>query len=118
MKPYIENIVNVKGDDNFGFRVMARRMDTDEENHLLVRSALIHELKTNILDYLPIFGLEECFQYIMNGLHPPTNSGGIAYLDKWLTLLNMVHIVATCYNKVVVQLVFPERDICEAFFPS
>jgi hypothetical protein len=82
-------------------------MGMDEENHILVRSELIHELKTNKRDYLPIFGSEERFQYIMNDLHPPTNSGGIAYLDKWLTLSNMGHIVATCYN----------RGICETFFP-
>jgi len=53
-------------------------MDMNEENHILVRSALIHELKTNKRDYLPRFCLEGRFEYIMNGLHSPTNSGGIA----------------------------------------
>ena len=43
-RPFIENIMNVKGDDNCGFRVIARHMGMDEENHVLVRSALIHEL--------------------------------------------------------------------------
>jgi hypothetical protein len=75
--PYIKNIVNVKEDGNYGYRVIARHMGMDEENHILVRSALIHELKTNKCDYLPISGLEECFEYIMNGLHPPTISGVI-----------------------------------------
>jgi hypothetical protein len=116
MRPYIEIIVNFKGDGNCGFRVIARHMGMDEEYHILVRSALIHELKTNKRDYLPIFGSEERFEYIMNGLHPPTNSDGIAYIDKWLTLLDMGHIVATCYNRVVVQLVSPERGLCETFF--
>jgi hypothetical protein len=77
MKSYIKNIVNGKGDCNCGFQVIARNMGMDEENHILV-----HELKTNKRDYLPIFGSEERFQYIMNDLHPSTNSGGIAYLDK------------------------------------
>jgi len=72
MRPYIENIVNVKGDGNYGYLVIARHMGIDEENHILVRSALIHELKTNKRDYMPIFGSEERFEYIMNGLHPPT----------------------------------------------
>jgi len=53
----------------------------------------------------------------MNGLHPPTNSGGIAYIDKWLTLPDMNRIVATCYNRVVVQLISPKRGLCESFFP-
>jgi len=93
-------------------------MGMDEENHVLVRSALIHELKTDKIDYLPIFGSEESFHYITNGLHPPTNSGGIAYISKWLTLPNMGHIVATFYNRVVVMLTSLERGICETFSQS
>jgi len=54
----------------------------------------------------------------MNGLHPPKNNGGIAYIDKWLTLPNMGQIVATCYNRVVAQLVLPERGLRETFFPN
>jgi len=53
----------------------------------------------------------------MNGLHPPTNSGGIGYIDNWLTLSDMGHIVATCYNRLVVQLISPERGLCGSFFP-
>jgi len=52
----------------------------------------------------------------LDGLHPPTNNGGIALEDKWLTLPDMGYIVATCYNRVVVQLVLPERGICETYF--
>jgi len=44
MIPFFENIVNVKGDGNCGFRVIARHKDMDEKNHVLVCSALIHEL--------------------------------------------------------------------------
>jgi len=54
-RPYIENIVNVKGGGNCVFQVIARHM-------------------------------------------------------------GMGHIVATCYNIVVVQLVFSERGICETCF--
>jgi len=46
-------------------------MGMDEENHVLVRSALIHVLKTNKIDYLPIFGSEDSFHSIADGLHPP-----------------------------------------------
>jgi len=116
IRPYIENIVNVKGDDNCGCRVIARHMSMDEENHVLVRSALIHMLKTNKCDRLLIFCSDERFEYIMNGL-PPTNSGGFTYIDKWLILPDMGHIVATRYNKVNVQLINPERGTCENFFP-
>jgi len=102
MRPYIENIVNVKGDDNCGYLVIARHMSMDEENHVLVRSALIHKLKTNKCDCLPIFGSDEHFEYIMNDLHPPTNSDQITYIDKWLTLLDMGHML----QHVTIKLLF------------
>lgn len=71
MRHFIEDIVNVKGDGNNGFRVIARHMKMDEENHVLVRHALIHELKTHMSDYFPIFGNEKRFKIILHGLHPP-----------------------------------------------
>jgi len=83
----------------------------------LVRSALIEELKNHKSDYLPIFGTEKHFKYILDGLHPPTNSSGIALEDKWLTLPDMGHIISTCYNRVVVQLVLSERGIFETYYP-
>jgi len=45
MRPSIENIVNVKGGGNWEFQLIAIHMGMDEENHVLVHSALIHELK-------------------------------------------------------------------------
>ena len=115
MRPYNENIMTVKGNDNCGYWVIDRHIGMDEKNHVLVRSALIHELKTNKNGYLPIFGSEERFEYIMNGLPYPTNGGGISYLDKWLTLPDMGRIITTCYNRVV-QSISPKIDICETFF--
>jgi len=54
---------------------------------------------------------------ILNGLHPPENSSGIALSDKWLTLLDMSHIIATYYNRVMVELANHEIRISETFFP-
>jgi hypothetical protein len=51
-------------------------MGMDEESHVLVHIALILELQTHNSDYMPIFGPEERFKYIMNCLYPPKNSGG------------------------------------------
>jgi len=116
MRPFIENIVNVKWDGNCGFQVIARHMGMDEENHILVRNALIHELKNHKSYYLPIFGTEKRYKYILDGLHPPTSSSGNVLEDKWLTLPDMGYIIATCYNRSVIQLVLPERGICETYF--
>jgi len=78
MRPHIEKIVNVKGDNNCGFREVARHMGMDEESHPMVRIALILELQAHKSDYMPILGSEERFNYIMNDLYLPKNSSGIA----------------------------------------
>jgi len=46
MRPYIEKIVDVKGDGNCGFRVIAESLGLTEERHVMVRRALIQELKS------------------------------------------------------------------------
>jgi len=56
MRPYIEDIVNVRGDDNCGFRVIDRHLGMDEDSHVFVRHALINELKNQKSDHLPIYG--------------------------------------------------------------
>jgi histone-lysine N-methyltransferase SETD2 len=38
-------------------------------------------------------------------------------MDKWLTFPNMGHILATHYNKVVVELTASGERISETFFP-
>ena len=71
MRPYVEDIVNVRGDGNCGFRVVARHMGFHEDDHVLVRHALINELKTHKSDYLPIYATESRYKLILDGLHPP-----------------------------------------------
>jgi len=109
MRPYIEDIVSVKGDDNCDFRVIARHLGVDEDSHILVRHALINELKNHKRDYLPIYVTEKRYKYILDDLYPPTISSGIAPVDKWLTTPDMGHIIAICYDRVVVLLTFPEK---------
>lgn len=59
---------------------------------------------------------EEHFQYILNGLYLTSNNE-MALREKWLTLLDMSLIIATCYNKVVVKLTKRETCISKTFFP-
>jgi len=108
MRPYVEDIVNVKGDGNCGFRVVARHMGLNEENHVLVRHALINELKNHKSDYMPIYATESRYKLILDGLHPPTSKSGIAPPEKWLTTPDMGHIIASRYNRAVVLLTLPE----------
>ena len=93
MRPYIKDIVNVKGDGNCRFWVIARHLGLDEDSHVLVRHALINELKNHKSDYLPIYGTKKRFKVILDGLHPPTSRSRIALEDKWLTTPDMGHII-------------------------
>jgi len=106
VRPYIEDIVNVKGNDNCGLWVIARHLGMDEDSHVLVRHALINELKNHKSDYLSIYATEKRFKVTLDCLHPPTSKSSIALEDK---LPWMGHIIATCYNRVVVLLTLPEK---------
>jgi len=54
MRPFVEEIVDVKEDGHCGFRVIARHLGMDGEDHVLIRRVLIHELKNHKSDYMPI----------------------------------------------------------------
>jgi len=94
MRPFVEEIVNVKGDSNCGFRSVARHLGMDEEDHVLVRQSLIHELRNHKSDYMPIYDTEDRYNKILNRLHPPKSRSGIAPVDKWLTTPDIGHIIA------------------------
>jgi len=94
MRPLVEEIVNVKRDGHCGFWVIARHLGMDEEDHVLIR-----------------------YNKILNGLHPPKCTSGIASEDKWLTTPDMGNIIATCYKRVVVLLTLSKKGICETYFP-
>ena len=89
----------------------------DEEDHVLVRQALIQELRNHKSDYMPIYDTEERYNKILNGLYPPKCISDIVPVDKWMTTSDMSHIIASCYNRVVVLLTLPEMGgVCETYF--
>ncbi|KEH38139.1 hypothetical protein MTR_2g461930 [Medicago truncatula] len=116
MVPFIENVVDVIGDENCGFRAIAEFLELTEESHIMVRRHLIQEVKNHRNDYVGVFAGEDRYNYILNDLHPPTNSGGIALVNKLLTLLDMGQIVANYYNRLVVLLTNHEIGTSESFF--
>jgi len=50
-------------------------------------------------------------------LHPPKNVSVFAPPDKLLTLPDMGHIVASCYNRPVVEMTTLDIGVSETFFP-
>jgi len=53
----------------------------------------------------------------LDGLHPPKNASSFAPPDKWLTLPDMGHIVASCYNRPVLEMTTLDIGVSETFFP-
>ncbi|AES98718.1 hypothetical protein MTR_5g071980 [Medicago truncatula] len=103
-RQYIDGIVDVIGDKHCGFRTIAKRVGLTEESHVMVRRALIKELKEHRNKYIEVYMSADCYKYILDGLHPPKNTSSFATPDKWLTLPDMGHIVASCYNRPVVEM--------------
>ncbi|AES72223.2 hypothetical protein MTR_3g087410 [Medicago truncatula] len=117
MRPCIEDIVNVKGDGNCCFWIVARHMGLNEDGHVLVRHALINELKNHKSDYFPFYATKKRYKEIFDGLHPPISKNGDAPPEKWLTTPDMGHIIASCYNRAVVLLtLFEMGGACETYF--
>jgi len=117
MRPYIERIVDVIGDGHCGFRAIVESLGLTEECHLMVRRALIQEVKEQRKDYIWIYAVERRYNYILNGLYPLENGSCFAPPDKWLTLPDMGHIVASCYNRPVVEMTTLDIGVSETFFP-
>jgi len=60
-----------------------------EESHVMMRRALIKELKEHRNRYIEVYASEPRYNYILDGLHPPKNASSFAPSDKWLTLPDM-----------------------------
>jgi hypothetical protein len=116
MRPYIDKIVDVIGNGNCGFRDIAESMGLTEEIDVMVRSALIQEVKEHRNDYINIYAGEGRYNFISNGLHPTKNGSRFAPPDKWLTLPDMGHIVASYYSRPVVEITTLDIGVSETFF--
>jgi len=117
MRPYTERIVDVIGDGHCGFRAIAESVGLTEESHVMVRRTLIKEFKEHKNNYIEIYASEDRYNYVLDGLHPPKNASSFAPPDKWLTLPDMGHIVASHYNRPVVEMTTLDIGVSETFFP-
>jgi len=118
MRPYIEEIVDVIGNGHCGFRAIAESVGLTKKSHVMVRRALIEKLKEHRNKYIEIYASKRRYNYILDGLHPPKNARSFAPLDKWLTLPDMGHIVASCYNGPVVEMTTLDIGVSETFFST
>jgi len=117
MRPCIERIVDVIGDGHCWFRAIAESVGLTEKSLVMVRRALIKELKEHMNKYIKIYASERRYNYILDGLHPPKNASSFAPPGKWLTLPDMGHIIASCYIRSVVEITTLDIGVSETFSP-
>ncbi|XP_058764492.1 uncharacterized protein LOC131637943 [Vicia villosa] len=113
MHKYIEWIVNVKGDDNCGYRAISALLDKGEDSHALVCHQLIQELKMRKESYTRLYGEKEKLEAVYESLVPCLSCQ--APLSKWTRFQEMRHLIACAYDKVSIDLT--RYEFSETFFP-
>ncbi|GAU41861.1 hypothetical protein TSUD_366080 [Trifolium subterraneum] len=121
MHPFIEDIVDVEGDGYCGFRAIALATKNNEADFELVRLSMQREMTLHKSMYVSMFDGEDRWKYIYEALfRAPRQRTSlrktVAPQDKWFTFPDMGHIVATIFERVVVQLSKHGVGACETFF--
>ncbi|GAA0138516.1 hypothetical protein LIER_00247 [Lithospermum erythrorhizon] len=98
--PFIRDFFYVKSDWNCGYRVVAFHLWGDEDRWLEVRKECYRELNHRKDLYNRIFGNLSSVDDILNKIEW---EGTNAPIDKWMTLPELGHIIATTYNIIFVS---------------
>ncbi|KAL6503349.1 hypothetical protein OROGR_025272 [Orobanche gracilis] len=110
--PFIEDIVDVKGDGYCGYRAVCLHKNGSEDDFELLRLDMKRELSLHKEVCVKLFGGEERLEYITNALFPPPRRmrHAVAPQEKWFNFPDMGYIVATILDRVVVLLSTSERS--------
>lgn len=112
MRPYIIGSMDVEDDGNCGFRVVAAAMSFGRKHWRKVRTDLMNELKGMPDLYEGLFGGKSRVEQLHHRLNHFASS--MAPRGKWMDLLDMGHLIATCYGVLVVNL---SDGQCLTFLP-
>ncbi|XP_057443222.1 uncharacterized protein LOC130735139 [Lotus japonicus] len=100
--PRVIDIHNVEDDDNCGYRCIFSLMGKGEQNWKQVREDMIKELTLRQCIYHGMYGTDKHYEKVLQALHLAPNE--FATEEKWLSVPDMGHIVATMYQVVFVTL--------------
>ena len=111
LRPYIQHIKDVKADGNCGFRAIADLLGFGEDGWLRVRKDLLLELQCHSEHYSALYAVEGRIDELTHTLSyfedcPP--------YDRWMTMPDMGHLIASCYNVVLYHLSLQQ---CLTFLP-
>ncbi|XP_050378300.1 uncharacterized protein LOC126795515 [Argentina anserina] len=114
LRPYILDIKDVPRDGHCGFRAMASFLGYSEEvGWAKVREDLKYELLMNSFHYTQLFGSDQRVNELLDAL-AYSESEGICSQKHWMTMPDMGHIIASCYNILLIHLSSVQ---CFTFFP-
>ena len=111
LKPYIKFAKDVAVDGNCGFRAIAASIGHTEDDWAQVRRDLLGELHTHKEEYITLYGSYERFEELTSILSYFEDSPGYSH---WMTMPDMGHLVASCYNLVLYHLSLQQ---CLTFLP-
>ncbi|XP_045820191.1 uncharacterized protein LOC123913479 [Trifolium pratense] len=111
MHPFIEDIIDVDGDGYCGYRVVALHQKGTQQDFELIRLNMERELRLHKESYVELFDTDERYKYVTDALFTPPRRCKHAFApkDKWFTFPDMGYVVATHFQRVVVQLSNMER---------
>lgn len=103
LHPYINTVTDVKADGHCGFRAIAVSLGQSEDDHQIVRKALLQELLTHtelytdtILDSLLDSTYDECVRKLDTDLANVQDNS-----SHWLSMPGMSILIANAYGRAV-----------------
>ncbi|KAH1265433.1 PKS-NRPS hybrid synthetase [Glycine max] len=96
MHGFIEDVVDVKAEGNYGYRSVSALLGMGEECWAMMRNELIKELGKWSQDYIKIFGGTERYEQLRLSLHVDGLSK--VSMDKWMDITDMGYVIASRYN--------------------
>ena len=95
---YIMHVKDEGAYDNYGFRIIASIIGMGEDGQPQVRHYSSWELSTYLMKYDKLF--HDNLQ-VDKFLHSLNFSNNLAIVEKWMVMLNMMHVIVFKYNVVV-----------------
>ncbi|KAH1205615.1 hypothetical protein GmHk_16G046280 [Glycine max] len=109
---FIDNIVDVKADDNCGYRAISTLLGMGENSWSLVRNHLLKELGKWSDDYIKLFGGTDRFKELRRSLL--VDGLSMVIMDKWMNIIEMRYVIVSRYNIIFVSLSLQQSM---TFFP-
>ncbi|KAK9927752.1 hypothetical protein M0R45_024920 [Rubus argutus] len=103
LRPYLLDVKDVASDGHCGFRAIASCIGYgNEHGWFKVRKDLINELKFNKVHYAQLYRSDQRVDELLHALDYFDST--CVYKEHWMTMPDMGHIVASCYNVVLMHL--------------